>query len=1438
MQGVKKWLTLFLILILAFLLRSANLDWDRGTHLQPDERFWSDVAANVENPDTWSWNEVLDPERSPLNPRVYKPNYVYGTLPLWASEAAAGVLMTEPMAPVVSAIDGVGIDVLRDAPPDTPVSERLRFNTGYDVTLIGRLLSALVDTLTVLVVFLLARELSDDDRVGLLGALLQALTVLHIQYSHFLGSEPWVAFFVATAVWGSVRLARHRGGWRTRTVTAVAVGLAIASKLSGVAAVAAPFAACLVVLGPHLGGLAKRRIAPGVIGRIARVVETYLVMGVVAIVAYRVAQPYDFRAGVSLVFNPRFLSDVEYLSDINQGGNWPWVQPLVGATPLWHPLKQMFLWGMGPGLGLAAIAGVARAGAKFVRGERFWAVPLAVIGAYFVLVSFQFYAIVRYLQPAYPVLTALSATALVAAWARATALTIDRPAVARAIKTAVALSIGATVFWALAFVNGVYGQDNARLAAGDWMIENLPADATVSEQAWDDGLPWGQPSTFGRVTLEPFSFGGDTPERIELLIAGLDEVDYVIETSNKFYDALPKTPARFPQMSRYYETLFDGSLGFDLVKSFRNQPSLFGVTIDDSSAEEAFTLYDHPTVYIWRKTDRFSVEHATALLNPDRARVAINAEPKDAFANASMLLPEEYEAQQTGSSYAQVHSFQGSSVAATVLWYLLLQALAIAVAPTVVAHAGRAGGAAYGLSKPLAMVVLALPVWFVVSIGWFSLSRTLIWAAIILVIAGGAAMAYAMRARLSSLWRAHRRLIVATEVVFALAFLAVLWLRATNPDLWHPWRGGEKPMELAYLTAVSGSTTLPPYDPWLAGGSLNYYYLGWFILSMPLRAIGLAPDVGFNLGVVTIAALAAVTVFSTAAMLAELVRRRGHAALRPITTGSFAVLFFLVIGNLDGFRQILGRSFDAEPRGQFDWWDPSRVNKNSSGFEVTEFPNFTVLFADLHPHFMAMPFFGLGLAGALALVERTRRGRGAASWILAVGLGIGSGVLRMVHTWDLPTFAVVTAGAIVFGWMLAPGPGWWRARHAVGQLAAAGCAHLVVTAPYRSRNQVADSGFSPSQSVTNLDDWLVHWGLFLFVGAAYALSRFWTHRRSLSDTNQLVVLGASLVGVGGFLTLHGVVGSVAAWSWLALCAFALVLIAELVARERSTAHVFATACYLLGFAVMVGVESFTQNADIERLNTVFKFWLQIWHLFAIGSAFAVSCLLGSMLRERQHRIEVASIPRRAFVPFVVGLALLLVASLAYPINAIGPRQANRVDTTLGPSLDGYLWLEPGQHRFGVRAPDGVDHEIDPGRDRALIEWLQHNVEGRPTIVEAVGGAEYQWWGRMSITTGLPTVVGWRWHQSQQRTLFDAEVNERKDDVARFFQSDSRAEIDSFLRAYDVTYVVIGSLESTIANPATLALFANDPSLDLVFGSPELGIYQVDKAELARASREF
>jgi uncharacterized membrane protein len=189
----------------------------------------------------------------------------------------------------------------------------------------------------------------------------------------------------------------------------------------------------------------------------------------------------------------------------------------------------------------------------------------------------------------------------------------------------------------------------------------------------------------------------------------------------------------------------------------------------------------------------------------------------------------------------------------------------------------------------------------------------------------------------------------------------------------------------------------------------------------------------------------------------------------------------------------------------------------------------------------------------------------------------------------------------------------------------------------------------------------------------------------------------------------------------------------------------------------------------------------------------------------------------------------MAAPLVYPVLAPGPRLDERfagADPVSGAGLDGLAYLATDPILF----IDGVPVAI--GDDLPLIHWLRRNVEGTPTIIEATGPL-YSWTARISVNTGLPTVLGWDWHQIQQRRGYAAAVATRKADVEDFYRSTDPTVVSRVLRTYDVSYVVVGTLEHLTGDPTALAALARHPALLEVFIDGNRAIYRVDHDVLDR-----
>ena len=129
---------------------------------------------------------------------------------------------------------------------------------------------------------------------------------------------------------------------------------------------------------------------------------------------------------------------------------------------------------------------------------------------------------------------------------------------------------------------------------------------------------------------------------------------------------------------------------------------------------------------------------------------------------------------------------------------------------------------------------------------------------------------------------------------------------------------------------------------------------------------------------------------------------------------------------------------------------------------------------------------------------------------------------------------------------------------------------------------------------------------------------------------------------------------------------------------------------------------------------------------------------------------------------VVGIILL--AGLAYPLLATRTRLETRFAICRNARRLAYLETEPTipkTRTTGTR--DHVAHGDDLPSDR--VDPRQRRA-APPTV--RVGGGPYDWNARIAIHTGLPTVIGWDWHQKQQRWAFQSMIDERVADVQSFF----------------------------------------------------------------------
>jgi len=698
--------------------------------------------------------------------------------------------------------------------------------------------------------------------------------------------------------------------------------------------------------------------------------------------------------------------------------------------------------------------------------------------------------------------------------------------------------------------------------------------------------------------------------------------------------------------------------------------------------------------------------------------------------------------------------------------------------------------------------------------------------------------------------------------VYELAFLALFFIwsvvRMKHPNI----EGQEKFMDFAFLNSILRGVRLPPADPWLAGAGnyINYYYFGYFLNAAFARLTLVGPDIAYNLAVSNDYALCGLAALAL-----------GYNVTRRLWPGLAGLLCLQVFGNLHGALQVLHIGWDQP----FSWWEPTRLIKDvavdgrylnrwwwsaspaslaAAGAPadaardglISEFPSFSFLHGDLHPHFTGLPLtllvlaLGLNLARnprpeALALGRRFDAGTEA---LLALVLALGA--VFMANTWDLPAYGLL-ASLLILAHQHSTGglqgAAWLKRWLLPSALLLAGL--LASALPFLAFFSNPTRGFGLHGAHTGLHDTLVFWGFFLAVLLPYSALRLRAlaqgtspaapaspvdaaakpakaAQRTCANCRAKLRPGKEICGQCGAANPLPVEESAAstlappAWAgaWLRLAsdpraAFAHPSVrigAPLLALAwLACAALWPTVAVFGALASMSALALAARGGDREGLFTAAL--VLVGSLLVLGTEFIYlrDVFEGNPSLTRMNTVFKfyfqAWVLFSAAVPFALWWVLGRLRRVALPVNVA--YTACIAVLALGclvypVQAVAFVWDEFDQSERLPPTLDGAAwFKRDYPADFAAVQKLRDTVSGQPVIAEAVGGA-YTHFARVSAYTGLRSVLGWGNHESQWRssgwpTQTEADVNE-------LFTTADPNRARQLLDQYRVDFVFVGQLE--------------------------------------------
>lgn len=813
------------------------------------------------------------------------------------------------------------------------------------------------------------------------------------------------------------------------------------------------------------------------------------------------------------------------------------------------------------------------------------------------------------------------------------------------------------------------------------------------------------------------------------------------------------------------------------------------------------------------------------------------------------------------------------------VWYVMVQLVTLAVLPLTLRVLRGLPDRGYSLAKIGGILMVGVVYWLAFSYGVLRNERGGVWVALAVVAVGSWAVGWReIRAWWQGLRQSgHLRSAVAAEILFVLAFVGWAIVRAYDPNVDHT----EQPMDLMFMNSIWASATYPPQDAWLAGYGISYYYLGYWLLTTLGRLTNTLPNVAYNVGQALWYGLLWMGCYAIVMNL--LAWRFGqqtqgktvHAVDAPVSwlsvmggalagvtvafSGNLLVILewlyaqgvnvnglaaWVDVHNFPERASVTGQWFIST---EWWWWRSSRVIEDldlaGNHIEVSpidEFPMFSYLLGDNHPHVVAMPvaLLVIGLALNLLLTLTARDGReaqaerwGWARWLPVGGVDLGFlvmalGSLVFLNTWDFPPYWLLLVAIV-----LLVGGKAWRGAVAMGGALLLGTALLYL--PYFLTAQSQAGGIIPNVfNPTRFPQFLVMFGSFIpaligvvivglrlarprgltigivaaaTIGLPIAFLGFSAAMSSTSWGQQRLANLALPAGVSSYSEIIVQRWLQEPWTLLAVGALLSLLLACLVTLFVQSRETWAEAADVV-FVLLLGVIGlvlvyapefvFLRDYFGSRMNTVFKFYYQGWLLMGLAAAYLIA-VAASRLGRQETAVRLLAL---------VSL-LLITAALLFPIAGIYAKTGGFLRAT--PTLDATAYVAAGQ-------PDVM----------AAVEWVQLNTTPDERVLEGKGGSYAAHHNRVSTMTGRATLLGWDGHESQWRGEAYGEMAKgRPETIEQIYRTAPPEEIPALLQRWEIDYVFVGPSEIELYGITSMRLDELSGAMETVFARGQVKIFR-------------